>query len=34
VGKDAVVNDPVFRQTKIDEANDIMAKMGTFMGMA
>ena len=29
---DAVKNDPVFRRTKIDEANDIMAKMSVFMG--
>lgn len=32
LSKDAVVNDPVFRQTKIDEASDIMARMGAFMG--
>lgn len=32
LSKDAVVNDPVFRQTKIDEAADIMARMGAFMG--
>jgi len=32
LSKDAVVNDPVFRRTKIDEANDIIAKMGVFMG--
>ena len=31
LSKDAVVNDPVFRQTKIDEASDIMARMGAFM---
>lgn len=29
---DAVKQDAVFRQTKIDEANDIMARMGAFMG--
>jgi hypothetical protein len=29
---DAVKNDPVFRQTKIDEASDIIARMGAFMG--
>lgn len=29
---DAVKQDPVFRQTKIDEAADIMARMGAFMG--
>lgn len=33
LSKDAVVNDPVFRQTKIDEASDIMARMGAFMGV-
>jgi hypothetical protein len=32
LSKDAVVNDPVFRQTKINEASDIMARMGAFMG--
>jgi uncharacterized small protein (DUF1192 family) len=32
LSKDAVVNDPVFRQTKIDEAADIMVRMGAFMG--
>lgn len=30
---DAVKNDPVLRQTKIDEASDIMARMGAFMGV-
>ena len=30
---DAVKNDPVLRQTKIDEAQDIMARMGAFMGV-
>jgi hypothetical protein len=29
---DAVKNDPVLRQSKIDEASDIMARMGAFMG--
>lgn len=29
---DAVKQDAVFRQTKIDEATDIMARMGAFMG--
>lgn len=33
LSKDAMVNDPVFRQTKIDEAADIMARMGAFMGV-
>ena len=33
LSKDAMVNDPVFRQTKIDEASDIMARMGAFMGV-
>lgn len=30
---DAVKNDPVLRQSKIDEAQDIMARMGAFMGV-
>jgi hypothetical protein len=35
LSKDAVVNDPVLRQSKIDEANAIAAKMEIFMnGMA
>jgi hypothetical protein len=33
LSKDAVVNDPVLRQSKIDEASDIMARMGAFMGV-
>lgn len=32
LSKDAVLNDPEWRQTKIDEAADIMARMGAFMG--
>jgi len=32
LSKDSVVQSPTFRQTKIDEANDIAAKMAAFMG--
>ena len=32
LSKDSVVLSPTFRQTKIDEANDIAAKMAAFMG--
>ena len=32
LSKDSVVMSPTFRQTKIDEANDIAAKMAAFMG--
>jgi hypothetical protein len=32
LSKDSVVLSPTFRQTKIDEANDIAARMAAFMG--
>lgn len=33
LSKDAVLNDPEWRRSKIDEAADIMARMGAFMGV-